>query len=67
VGDVARAVIAAVGRGSVHPRHDTPVALGGVVADVTRLRALGVPAPARDLATELRETMAWYRSASRAA
>lgn len=62
--DAAAAVVAAVGRGR---RRD--VALEGAagvsdqrdfVADVSRLRALGVAAPRRSFEDALRETVAWY-------
>lgn len=64
---MVEAVIAAVGRGRVRE-----VALRGTVetaglhdfvADVSRLRALGVPAPAEGFEERMRATVDWYRSA----
>ena len=61
------AVVQAVGRGTVRsaPRPAGAAPDGkGLVADVTRLRAMGVPAPKRTLTDALKETVAWYKGTS---
>lgn len=63
---LAEAIVRAAGHGHVE-RSDIAAPLGtGLVMNVDRLRALGVPAPSQSLDAALAATLAWYRGHTRA-
>lgn len=62
---LAESVIRATGAGRVELL-GSPDSAGGVLVDITRLRALGAWRAPRAIAAALADTVAWYRGSSRA-
>ncbi len=63
--EIATVIVQACGRGTIRDEGAAgdPLA-SGFVADVRRLRSLGVPEPTRSTADALRETVRWFRGSS---